>query len=94
MWRSFSHPDHDLRARARQITAPTLLIWGRYDPVIRLESDGKSAAASIPNARLWALETGHMVFAEDPDAFLAAIQPFLREVTADVEIPSYAQRPA
>jgi pimeloyl-ACP methyl ester carboxylesterase len=94
LWRSFEHPDSDLRSLSTQITAPTLLVWGRKDPVLRL-IDGKTAAALIPNARLAVLDTGHMPFAENPDAFLALALPFLKEIQAREEqihvgIPSHA----
>lgn len=81
VWRSFLDPAHDLRARAKAITAPTLVISGKYDPVIRSDADAQTAANCIPGARLVVLETGHEPFAEDPDAFLNVVLPFLQEVT-------------
>ena len=81
IWRSFLHPDHDLRERAAKIRAPTMLIWGREDPVLPVGTDAQSAQRCIPGARLRLLDTGHEPFAEDPTAFLAAIEPFLKEVT-------------
>jgi pimeloyl-ACP methyl ester carboxylesterase len=81
IWRSFAHPEHDLRALASQITAPTLLIYGRFDPIIRFERD--QAASSIPHAQRVVLETGHEPFAEDPEAFLQAVDPFLHALEAD-----------
>jgi 3-oxoadipate enol-lactonase len=80
VWRSFLHPEHDLRQRATHITAPTLIISGRYDPVIQTKTDARITAASIPNSQLVVLDTGHMPFAEDPDAFLRAVQPILEKV--------------
>lgn len=80
VWRSFLHPDHDLRERASRITAPTLLVWGRHDPVLPVRTDGQTAARSIPGARLSVLDTGHESFAEDPAAFLAVVEPFLAEI--------------
>jgi pimeloyl-ACP methyl ester carboxylesterase len=90
VWRSFPHPEHDLRALARQISAPTLLIYGRYDPIIRFAQDGRNAQASIPYAQMTILETGHEPFAEDPEAFLQAIEPFLR--TLEEERRSHVSR--
>ena len=81
IWRSFAHPEHDLRSLASQITAPTLLIYGRFDPIIRFQRD--QAAFSIPHAQRIVLETGHEPFAEDPAAFLQAINPFLLALQAD-----------
>jgi pimeloyl-ACP methyl ester carboxylesterase len=77
VWRSFIEPEHDLRQRAATIQAPTLVVSGRLDPVIPAGKDGRIAAASIPGARQVVLETGHAPFAEDPQAFLAAVEPFL-----------------
>ena len=36
LWRSFASPEHDLREGAGSIAAPTLVLWGRRDPVIPL----------------------------------------------------------
>jgi pimeloyl-ACP methyl ester carboxylesterase len=81
IWRSFAHPEHDLRSLVSQITAPTLLIYGRFDPIIRFERD--QATESIPHAQRVILETGHEPFAEDPKAFLQAITPFLHTLPID-----------
>lgn len=75
LWRSFASPEHDLRAQASSITAPTLLIWGRRDPVIPV-SIGKQAAAAIPGARLELLDTGHVPHTGDPTGFAANLIPF------------------
>ena len=83
VWRSFLHPDHDLRPIASQIAAPTLLIYGRYDPVIRFDRDGRNAQACLPDAQLLVLETGHEPFAEDPETFLQAIDPFLQSISSE-----------
>ncbi len=34
MWHSFNLPAHDLRGDAGQITAPTMVVWGRRDPIL------------------------------------------------------------
>jgi pimeloyl-ACP methyl ester carboxylesterase len=75
IWRSFTAPTYGLRARAAEITAPTLLLWGTRDPILGL--DGRSARRSMPRATWRPLPTGHAPFAEDPEAFLAAVLPFL-----------------
>jgi pimeloyl-ACP methyl ester carboxylesterase len=81
IWRSFVHPEHDLRSLATQIAAPTLLIYGRDDPIIRFAQDeGKTC---IPHAQRIILETGHIPFAEDPEAFMQAIAPFLHALEGD-----------
>jgi pimeloyl-ACP methyl ester carboxylesterase len=79
LWHSFASPEHDLRADAAKITAPTLLIWGRRDPVIPLRVAQK-AAAMIPEARLVVLDTGHVPHTSDPDAFAKLLVPFARSV--------------
>jgi pimeloyl-ACP methyl ester carboxylesterase len=76
VWRSFTLAEHDLRAAARSIRVPTLIVWGSDDPVITLDR-GRLAAEIIPEARLLTLATGHVPFAEDPEGFLTAVRPFL-----------------
>lgn len=78
LWRSFASPEHDLRGQAGSITAPTLLIWGRHDPVIPLKF-GKRAAAAIPGARLEVLDTGHVPHTSDPEGFAGHLIPFAEE---------------
>ena len=51
LWGSFASPEHDLRAEAASITAPTLVVWGKRDPVIPLKV-GRKVAATIPGAEL------------------------------------------
>jgi len=75
LWRSFASPEHDLRAEAASISAPTLLLWGRRDPVIPLKI-GKKAAATIPGAHLVVLDTGHVPHTSDPEGFAAHLVPF------------------
>jgi pimeloyl-ACP methyl ester carboxylesterase len=87
IWRSFAHPDHDLRQRAKAIHVPTLVVSGRFDPVISSKTDALMTAETIPTARLVIMETGHMPFAEAPAEFLKVVQPFLAEVSY---APSYA----
>ena len=81
IWRSFTDPAHDLRTRASAIRVPTLLVWGRHDPVLPLR-DAEAARRALPHARYVEMDTGHVPFAEDPDGFLAAVLPFLREAAA------------
>ncbi len=75
LWHSFASPEHDLRRQAGEIAAPTLVVWGRRDPVIPLRT-GRRIAASIPAAKLVELETGHVPYTGDPDGFAAAVVPF------------------
>ncbi len=68
-----------LRAQLAACRLPVLLLWGDRDPVVPV---GTAAALrdALPNARLGVLAgLGHIAFAEDPDAFVAAAGGFLAE---------------
>jgi pimeloyl-ACP methyl ester carboxylesterase len=75
VWGSFASPQHDLRAQAGSIAAPTLVVWGRRDPVIPLRI-GKKVAGSIPQAQLIVFDSGHVPQSSDPEGFAAALVPF------------------
>jgi pimeloyl-ACP methyl ester carboxylesterase len=79
LWRSFSSPKHDLREDAASIRAPTLVIWGKKDPVIPLKA-GRTIATTIPGAQLELLDTGHAPQVSDPDGFAAIFNPFAERV--------------
>lgn len=83
VWRSFVDPAHDLRSSARSIKAPTLLIFGEYDPVIPARKDGAVAAQSLPDAQRVVMPSGHVPFAEIPPAFLSLVLPFLARCMSD-----------
>ncbi len=68
LWRSFASPEHDLRHEAPAITAPTLVVWGRRDPVIPLKV-GRRIAATIPRAELVVFDSGHVPHTTDPQGF-------------------------
>lgn len=78
LWGSFTSPEHDLRAAAAAITAPTLVVWGRRDPVIPPKV-GRRIAATIPGARFAELDTGHVPHTTDPRAVADLLVPFARE---------------
>lgn len=75
LWRSFASPEHDLRAEAASVSAPTLILWGKHDPVIPLKV-GKWLAAEIPAAELTVFDTGHAPAVSDPQGFAARLVPF------------------
>jgi pimeloyl-ACP methyl ester carboxylesterase len=77
IWRNFPAPGNDVTGEAARVRCPTLLVWGRHDPISRARVEGRIAARSIPGACYVELDTGHAPFAEDPDAFLAVVEPFL-----------------
>lgn len=60
-----------------QIDLPTLVLWGRQDPVVPL-AVGQRLARELPNARLQVLEgCGHLPAEEQPEASFAALEAFL-----------------
>ena len=62
----------------KQITAPTLLLWGDQDAMIPFANSADYLRA-MPNAKLVALPgIGHIPHEEDPVRALAAVQAFLR----------------
>lgn len=80
LWRSFGRPESDLRQLARQVKAPTLLMFGQRDLAIPARRDGAVVRACIPHARFVTLPSGHAPFAELPEAFLAQVEPFLHGI--------------
>lgn len=76
LWKSFTDPGHDLRARATQISAPVLITWGARDITAPLRW-GKAVAAAIPESRFETLPTGHVVFSSEPQAWLDIVLPFV-----------------
>jgi len=75
LWGSFASPEHDLRAEATAISAPTLILWGKRDPVIPLKV-GRRLATTIPGAELTVFDTGHAPAVSDPEGFAARLVPF------------------
>jgi len=75
LWGSFASPEHDLRAEAPSISVPTLILWGKRDPVIPLKV-GRRLAETIPGAELTVFDTGHAPAVSDPGAFAARLVPF------------------
>ncbi len=67
----------DRSERVRAITAPTLVVHGSEDKLIR-PSSGRVLAEKIPGARLVMLEDcGHMPMHEHPEALAAHVLEFL-----------------
>jgi len=75
LWRSFASREHDLRREAPAITAPTLLIWGRRDPVIPRRI-GRRIQRLIPGSQLVLLDTGHVPHTSEPGAVAAELLAF------------------
>lgn len=58
---------------------PTLVVWGAEDPLLPADS-GRRFAAAVPDGRFLAIpECGHTPMEETPEAFVAAVEPFLAE---------------
>jgi pimeloyl-ACP methyl ester carboxylesterase len=69
---------YNLLRRFPHIHVPTLVIWGRNDPVNSLEEVGTPTANLIPNAKLIVYDdTGHGVPTEQPDRFAKDVLEFL-----------------
>ena len=67
----------DASERVSQIRLPTLVLVGELDRVIPPE-EGRELAGRIPGARLMSVAgTGHLSYAERPDAFNQAVLEFL-----------------
>jgi pimeloyl-ACP methyl ester carboxylesterase len=93
IWHSFASPEHDLRSDAARIAVPTLLIWGRRDPVIRLRA-GKTAQRLIPGSELVVIDSGHQPHTTDPAAVAAALIPLADSAfTHSTETAEAASRP-
>jgi 3-oxoadipate enol-lactonase len=60
-----------------RVRAPTMLVWGRHDPVI-LPSMGQRMAAAIPGSRLeWLEQSSHTGMIEEPARFNRLLLDFL-----------------
>jgi pimeloyl-ACP methyl ester carboxylesterase len=71
----------DVRGDLKKVQTPSLAIGGSDDLLLPSKLT-LEAAAGLVNARAVILpHTGHMAFQEQPDAFHAALDPFLVEVT-------------
>jgi proline iminopeptidase len=70
-------PGYDLRPYLWRVHAPVLILYGEADPVPR--AGAEAWAAGYPDARLLVIRrAGHMSHVEQPSAFFAALDSFLR----------------
>ncbi len=61
----------------RELTTPTLLIWGERD-AFGSPKDGEALVAKIPNLRVVRIaEAGHLPWLDDPESVVAEIERFL-----------------
>jgi proline iminopeptidase len=69
--------EYDLRSQVAGITTPTLVLLGLHDWVTPFK-EGEAMARQIPNARLHVFEqSGHWVFDDQPQEFIAVTRTFL-----------------
>jgi pimeloyl-ACP methyl ester carboxylesterase len=85
LWRSFATPQHDLREQADKLTAPTQILWGKRDKALPL-SVGRATHKCLPQSKLDILDTGHVVFSSEPEAFLRVVEPFLASLPAQATV--------
>jgi proline iminopeptidase len=70
-------PNYDVRAGLASVTAPTLVIAGRYDWVTPV-SQSQAIIDALPGAELVIQEnSGHMGFIEETEGYLAAVRAFI-----------------
>lgn len=74
-WEPFMH-NPKLRHRLHRIAAPTLVIWGASDGLVKPDY-GKAYAGLIPGARFVVIpEAGHLPHLEQPEAFVSQVLAF------------------
>lgn len=70
----------DVEDRLGEVTQPALVLAGRHDRTC-VPAAGEAIAAGIPRAELVVFEhSGHMAFAEESEAYVAAVRRFLQSV--------------
>lgn len=79
LWRSFLDEQHDIRAQAADIKAPTLVIWGTQDIIFPVAT-AHVTHKSIPGSKLELFQTGHVAFSSKPDEFLSVVENFLDDI--------------
>lgn len=72
----------------REHPRPTLVVWGAKDPYLRVRLAERQREV-FRDAQVTILPgSGHWPLADDPDAVVAAVLPFLREQAAHAAAPS------
>jgi len=85
MWCSFATPEHDLRGLPGNLATPTQIVWGKKDRAAPLWA-GRATHKLLPGSKFEILDTGHVVFSSDPEAFLNVIEPFLASLPVDPSV--------
>lgn len=70
----------------RGLAAPTLMIWGDRDPVVRL-ADARKVADLIPDAHLEVLPAGHVPQLGNPERVAGLVEGFARRCAPDPPRP-------
>ena len=67
-----------IAVRLRELDRPALVIWGGHNPFLPADLAERQVEA-FPHAELATLpDSGHWPFADDPERFCEALEPFLR----------------
>ncbi len=81
-WLSFRTPEADQTRIGEQINCPVLFTWSSRDRIVSLAAS-KDAIGRFPNHSMALFGGGHCAFLEEPEKFLAAVEPFLEKITAE-----------
>jgi pimeloyl-ACP methyl ester carboxylesterase len=77
-WRQGPSTPEDLWPAWGRITCPTLIVRGADSDILSPEAAQHMLAARPHASEVEIPRAGHMVFEDNPEAFLAAVRPFLR----------------
>ena len=85
LWRSLSEERDDLLARAKEVTAPAIVLRGAMDALVT-ESDAQRAAEALGEHGGMRIElpgAGHLPFLQQPGPFLRAVAGVLNTAEAN-----------
>jgi pimeloyl-ACP methyl ester carboxylesterase len=80
-WLGFRMPQADQTGVGAQIECPVLFTWASRDSVVSF-ARSKDGISRFPNHSVALFGGGHCPFLEEPEKFLAAVEPFLEGATA------------
>ena len=80
-WLGFRMPQADQIGVCAQIDCPVLFTWASGDSVVSF-ARSKEGIGRFPNHSVALFGGGHCPFLEEPEKFLAAVEPFLEGPTA------------
>ena len=80
-WLGFRTPEADQTDVGAQISCPVLFTWAARDPIVSF-ARSKDAIDRFPNHSVALFGGGHCPFLEEPEKFLAAVEPFIERATA------------